>query len=355
MINIENKPLQEMASALENVIGGKFTNLNSLMNTAGIDFVFEFATEQGKWLVPVEVKKQAYPRDIKYAIWGFDDFRQKHPRNSNIVPIFVAELISEGAKELLKRHEIGYYELGGTFFIKHKQTHIDIQKPRKRTTKIGIVDLFSGARERVVHALLQSQGKWFSGEELSELSGTSAFTVSGVLKELELREWLVKSSEGGRSRRRRLKNPSELLNAWVEATKKHQKNKFYGYLFASDAIDCVRKIERKASNSTNEISWALTGSLAANQTSPLLTGVNVAEIIVPLDSAEQFIQSTGIQYADKGYNVVVQEWAPAGLQFIRDDEEFPIASNFVQYLSLLDGKGRNAELAEQFRRDILEI
>lgn len=355
MIHKENKPLQDMISTLESTLEGKIIDLSYPSDDTGIDFVFEIGTAQGKWIVPVEVKKQAYPRDVKHAIWGFDEFCRKHNHKQNVVPIFVAELISEGAREVLKDNNIGYYELSGTFFIKHKQTLIDIQRPRKRVTKTGVVDLFSGAREMVVHALLQSHGEWFSGEELSDLSDTSAYTVSGVLKELELREWLVKSSEGGRSQRRKLTNPSALLNSWAEATKKRKKNKFYGYLFASDSVDCVKKIERKASHFAEEINWAITGALAANQASPLLTGINVAEIIVPLDKAELFTQSTGIKYAEKGYNVIVHEWAAAGLQFIKTENDFPIASNFIQYLSLLDGKGRNAELAEQFRREILEI
>lgn len=40
--------------------------------------------------------------------------------------------------------------------------------------------------------------------------------------------------------------------------------------------------------------------------------------------------------------------SPAALQFIRHENNIPVASNFIQYLSLLDGKGRNAELAELF-------
>jgi len=64
---------------------------------------------------------------------------------------------------------------------------------------------------------------------------------------------------------------------------------------------------------------------------------------------------TGIKRAEKGYNVVVHECPPAALQFIRYENNIPVASDFIQYLSLLDGKGRNAELAELFRLNILEI
>lgn len=355
MIHIENKALRDMVSALESLLEGRLIDVRSFPEDTGVDFVVEIDTIQGKWIMPVEVKKQAYPRDIRQAVWGFDEFRRKNDLMKNIVPVFVAELISEGAREMLKAHNIGYYELSGTFFIRHNHMLIDIQRPRKRTTKAGVVDLFSGARERVVHALLQSHGMWFSGEELSELSGTSAYTVSGVLRELELREWIVKSREGGRSQRRRLTHPGDLLDAWADATRRRKKHKIHGYLFAADVVDCIKKIQRKAGGFDEDITWAVTGALAANQASPLLTGVNVAEIIVPLDKAELFTRSAGIKYAEKGYNIIVHEWAGAGLQFIKTENDFPVASNFIQYLSLLDGKGRNAELAEQFRRDILEI
>lgn len=96
-----------------------------------------------------------------------------------------------------------------------------------------------------------------------------------------MREWLDKTSEGGRSQRRRLINPAAFLNAWSEATRQRENRAFYGYLFAPDAMDCVRKIERKVSDADGDINWALTGALPVNQAMPLLTGVNVAEIIVP--------------------------------------------------------------------------
>ncbi|ANM78327.1 hypothetical protein SENE111051_13635 [Serratia nematodiphila] len=355
MIQSENKLLQDVVSTLESILEARIKKWSGLPGDDGIDCVLEVRGIQGVWIMPVEVKKQAYPRDIRQAIWRIEEFCQKNANEPDIVPIFVAELISEGAREMLKKHDVGYYEMGGTLFIKHKQSIIDIQKPRKRAAKRGSGDLFTGAREMVVHALLQSKGKWFSGEELSERSGTSAYTVSGVLRELEMREWLDKTSEGGRSQRRRLVNPGALLNAWSEATRQRENRALYGYLFAPDAVDCVRKIERKVSHADGDINWVLTGALPANQATPLLTGVNVAEIIVPLGSAELFTQLTGIKRAEKGYNVVVHECAPAALQFINYENNIPVASDFIQYLSLLDGKGRNAELAEQFRREILEI
>lgn len=355
MIQSENKLLQDVASTLESILEARIKKLSGLPGDEGIDCVLEVRGIQGVWIMPVEVRKQAYPRDIRQAIWKIGEFCQKNASNPDIVPIFVAELISDGARKMLKEHDIGYYEMGGTLFIKNKQSLIDIQKPRKRAAKRGSSDLFTDAREMVVHALLQSQGKWFSGEELSERSGTSAYTVSGVLRELEMREWLEKTSEGGRLQRRRLINPGALLNAWSKACMERDNRALYGYLFAPDAVDCVRKIERKVNLADGDIRWVLTGALPANQATPLLTGVNVAEIIVPHGSAELFIQLTGIKRAEKGYNVVVHECAPAALQFINYENNIPVASEFIQYLSLLDGKGRNAELAEQFRREILEI
>ncbi|EIV2084537.1 hypothetical protein ORL97_17455 [Klebsiella michiganensis] len=358
MANVENKLVQEMIEALESLLEGKVTLLRegSFARDDGIDYVFSVDTEHGKWIVPVETRKQAYPRDIMHALWGFKIFYKEYKHATNVVPMFVADLISEGAREFLRENKIGYYELGGTLFIKHKHILIDVQRPRKKNASSGVIDLFSDAREMVVHALLQSHGQWFSGEELSALSGTSSYTVSGVLKELERREWIEKTSEGGRAQRRRLIQPGNLLDSWVDAIKLRKKKKFYGYFFASDPVDCVKKIEQRVRKSNEKLDWALTGALAANHASPLLTGVNVAEIIVPVDKVDMFAESTGIKYAEKGYNVIVNEWAPAGMQFIKDDNEgFPVASDFIQYLSLLDGKGRNAELAEQFRREILEI
>lgn len=344
--------LQVLTSINGIVINEKYEVTNQ--KDAGVDLVIQARGLNENWTIPVAVKKQVYPRDLRHALWAFEKFKAENAANTHIVPMFIADFISEGARVLLKSHGTGFYDSSGSFYLNKNQYLIDIQRSHLPGKRTDAIDLFTDAREMVIHALLQNRGEWFSGEELSHFSQTSSFTVSGVLRELELREWVVKSKEGGRLQRRRLVEPGALLDAWAEARRKKILRKEYGYLFASDADQVAKKIEKKAGKDVN-FRWAFTGALIANETSPLLTGVNVVDIVLPAEYAEKFLDITGIKRAAEGYNIVLNCHSGASLQFLKQRGEAWVTSDIIQYLDLLDGRGRNAELAAQFRRNILEI
>jgi hypothetical protein len=354
--HLKNKLIDDFLNIIGSINGVTIVEKNDVSGTAdtGIDIVIEARVQGGRWVIPVEVKKLAYPRDLRQTIWNFDRFREAHTDNRQVVPVFIADFISEGARDTLKSHGVGFYDSSGSFYLNKNQYLIDIQRPHLTTKKTEAIDLFTDAREMVIHALLQHRGAWFSGEELSSLSETSSFTVSGVLRELELREWVVKSGEGGRLQRRRLVEPGALLDAWAEARRKRTSRRDYGYLFASDAHLLAKKIEKKMGGEA-KFSWAFTGALAANETSPLLTGINIVDIVLPTEYVEEFIGITGIKRADEGYNVVLHCRSGTSLQFLKPYGDAWVTSDIIQYLDLLDGRGRNAELATQFRRHILEI
>jgi predicted metal-binding protein len=62
--------------------------------------------------------------------------------------------------------------------------------------------------------------------------------------------------------------------------------------------------------------------------------------------------------AEKGPNVVLIERSGASWLFPDTHPERPgskFVSRFIQYLDLLDGVGRNKELAREFRRAVLNI
>ena len=67
-------------------------------------------------------------------------------------------------------------------------------------------------------------------------------------------------------------------------------------------------------------------------------------------------EQAGLKPADKGFNVVLVEREGASLLFTQTHPEMAgarFASRFIQYLDLLDGYGRNKELAVEFRCDAL--
>ncbi|EPL15418.1 type IV toxin-antitoxin system AbiEi family antitoxin [Pseudomonas sp. CF161] len=320
-----------------------------------VDLLLKIATPSGTWEMPIELKRVVYPRDVRQAVWVLDGYRSA-PTDNAIVPMLLAEQLSYGAREELIRRGIGFYDASGSLYLHHDKWLVNIDRKPKTSPKQRTISLFTGSREMVIHALLQSKGDWLTGLALSELSKTSSFTVSTVLQELERLEW-VESEGKGRQLRRRLSKPGDLLDAWVEAWQKRKENKTKWYFFCPKPGQLLNQISYRAEAAGYDIEWAITGAIAANAISPLLTQTNTAELQVTPGRIEEMAHIIGLKPAEKGTNVVLIERSGSSMLFRQRLEGYEgwFASPFVQYLDLLDGRGRNAELAAQFRQDILKV
>lgn len=345
--------------SFQSATGAKILNKKNARSPAnGIDLLLTIKSPGGTWNVAVAVKRVVYPRDIRDALWVFERYRieNEHKRNETFIPLVIAEKISQGAREELKDQGAGYYDTSGSLYFRHDQWLINIDRPATASAqKKQRAPLFAGAKEMVVHALLHKRGEWFTGLELAKISETSVFTVSSVLRELELREW-VESEGKGRLLRRRLSRPGDLLDAWVEVWQKRKENKSSWYFFSSDPKKLLDSLALKTERARIG-DWAFTGAIAANYMSPLLTHVDVAELETLPGTHAQFAEALGLKPAEKGSNVVLIERSGAGMLFRRPHPESGgwLASEFIQYLDLHDGRGRNEELATQLRQDILKV
>ncbi|WP_099736285.1 hypothetical protein [Comamonas sp. 26] len=62
--------------------------------------------------------------------------------------------------------------------------------------------------------------------------------------------------------------------------------------------------------------------------------------------------------ADMGANIVMVESVGGSLMFrdeCQDRADLHLSSRFIQYLDLMEGYGRNKELAEEFRHKVLKM
>lgn len=317
-------------------------------------------TPEGDWPLVFSIKKEAYPRDIKDAMWDLQGHQSRTRKSSDLVPILLAEHISKGARDELRSRGMSFFDASGTLFFKHRNWLINIERG-KSTTK-GTpreVDVFKGSREKIIHTLLHMERGWFHGQQVVELSQTSGATVSNLLQELERLGW-VESQGEGRHRVRRLIRPTELLDAWAEAWVQRKQPTSRWYFFCQNPKRLVEELTSNVSRDSRDqrdgVAMAFTGAIAANRLSPLLTHVDIAEIIVPT-KADRVADRLGLKPAEKGANVVLIERSGASglFQEYSPTEQAWFASPFIQYLDLLNGRGRNAELAAQFREDILRV
>ena len=358
------KDLREaLPSAVATSTGGRVVavSLSSLGPSTRPLLRFEIEHPQGKRYFVAEVLHSGYPRDIRDAAWRLSDRPADLP--DKWITMVAAPHLSDGAREELRRRGIGYFDGSGSLFLRDEHWLIDIQREAKKIPRQSGT-LFSESREMVVHALLNRAYQWVTGAELAKAAKTSQFTCSIVLQELERQE-LVESVGSGRTVRRRLRAPAALLDAWAAAWTARKQSRRQGYVFALHPERLAEQIARSLKDASAAHPWAFTGAIAANLHSPMLTAVDVAELIVPAGSEDYFATTLGMEPADVGGNVVLIARDGASMLFagehVRTNAStgetlrIPLASPFIQYLDLLDGKRRNKEMAarllEEFKSE----
>ncbi|RKP46147.1 type IV toxin-antitoxin system AbiEi family antitoxin [Pararobbsia silviterrae] len=346
---------REMAAALDSALrdatAGHLTTrhvANSSAKHSLVDVVVELAAGDMPVEVAVEVIRFAYPRDVQRAVWKLDEYKRVSERPEDLMLFVAAESLSPGAKALLRRHGIGYFERNGNLFLRWRDWLINIERPNLPSIKTEALSLFTDSRERVIHALLIHRNEWITAAHLADITGTSPYTCSVVLQELERREWCESSTGAGRLRLRRLSAPRALLDAWAEhwTRRTHHRSRWYAFVEHGDQL--LARLTDQIEKANLPLDWAFTGAAAANAYAPLLTGVDSAAMIVPPGSAETLAHAIGLRPADKGGNVTLVERDGASLLFRQPRSAYGacFASPFVLYLDLLDGRGRNKELAQ---------
>lgn len=303
--------------------------------------------------IAVEIIRHAYPRDIRQVVWRLEEYKLASDRQQNLITLVAAESLSPGAKDVLRQRGIGYFERNGSVYLNWRQWLINIERPGTASAKKDATALFTAAREMVVHALLKHRNEWLTGGELAAMAETSSYTCSVVLQELERREW-CESSGAGRTLRRRLTQPGQLLDAWAEQWTRRKELRSRWYVFPTRPNALLMQLTDQIDQAGISFPWAFSGTAAANVFAPLLTGVDTAEIIVPPGQGEPLAKALNLKPADKGANVTLVERDGASLLFRDRHPEYRsyFASPFILYLDLLDGRGRNKELAQHVREEL---
>lgn len=250
---------------------------------------------------------------------------------------------------------MAYFEASGTFYLRHKEWLIDIERPSKPAQRRSALELFTGAREQVILALLVERHRFRSGLELAELSKTSTYTVSTVLAELDRREW-IESEGSGRTLRRKLSRPSELFDAWAQAwhQRKELKTKWFAYVPNSNNL--VEQLASRMNNSDRDEA-VFTGAAAGNMVEQHLTRTDTADIIILPGESDQYAAALNLKPAEKGGNVTLIERSGASMLFtnLHGSSGVRIANTFILCLDLQDGKGRNKELSLELRHNHLKV
>lgn len=146
-----------------------------------------------------------------------------------------------------------------------------------------------------------------------------------------------------------------MLDAW--AAQWHSRNTSVSrwYRWSASTEDTLRLINQRVGDRSGIL---LTGAAAANQITPWLTSIDRVDLIVPPGSTDDIALALELKPAEQGSNFTLIERSGASTLFTQPGQaNVPLsqASPYILYLDLLDGRGRNKELAQHLRETLLKI
>jgi hypothetical protein len=300
--------------------------------------------------VLVEVKRHAYPRDIERVRMQVAKLAGGDAHFDQVM--VWADTLSEGARKSLEASGIGYFDASGSLSIRLGMRQVLIDRPPLKPNWKDVGSLFTPEREKVLHALLLHWDAWRTGTDLAGGSGASPNTVSVLMRELEKRG-MVQSEGNGRSVRRQLLDPGELLDTWADDWESKKVSKPRWFAFTQNPAS-LGEVLAKRMGEGQRSDWAFTGQYAANSLTRLLTAVSGYDLIVPVGATAAIVEHLGLKRADKGFNVTLHECDEFALQHRLDLADRPgrFASPVVQYLELANAGGRSRELAAALKSQL---
>ena len=302
----------------------------------------------------IEVKKTFYPRDVRLALWQFQEFARKRPQlaeGRQAVPVLVAQSISPGAKDLLRDERVGYYDSGGSLFLPARKFYVYVDRPPPKTLSKSIRSLFSGRRAQVLHALLMHHGEWFGVKKIADQARVSPATASQVLTNLERFDWVVSRGKGP-TKERHLRQPGALLDAWGKQLEVMRHPAMRRYFVPSvSAEELVPKFARVCADDKAE--YAITHEVAGQRYAPFLSIVSQVRCrLMAGAAADGVLTALDAHRVDQGANLAIIEVESSGELLFRELVDGTwLASPIQVYLDLMRSEGRARELANHLRQE----
>lgn len=303
----------------------------------------------------VEVKKSAFPRDVREFLWQLKQsgaYRGPVGPQRRAVPLLAAESISTGAKQLLRDERVGYFDTGGSLFLPARGAYILIEKPTPKTLAKAVRSFFTGRRSQVLHAMLHRPREWFGVKELAEEAMVSPATASETLSALERFDWVIARGQGP-AKERCLTEPGALLDAWSRQTATQRQPTTMRRYFVP-GVSAEKLLGRVAQAcDAHDAEYAVTYEAAAQCYAPFLSSLSQVRCrLLGSSAADAAIGDLDARVVNEGANLVVIEAKSHGDFLFRERVGSAWLASPVQvYLDLLRGEGRAKEMAEHLRKE----
>jgi hypothetical protein len=299
----------------------------------------------------IEIKKTVYPRDVLNFLGKVRRVDQFDSQGGRVVPMLAAVSISTGAKELLLKEQIGYFDTGGSLYIPAEGAYVYIDKPPPKSLKKRVSTLFKGKRAQVLHALLLHKDEWFGVKSLSALAQVSPATASDTLSALDRFDW-VESKGLGPAKERKLTKPGEVLDEWIRQRPSASTER--NYFVSAPGVESLISRFVEACQEHNTI-YALTREAAAQMYAPFLSSILRLACRMPENEmTKAVLTSLGARLVNEGANFTVIETTSQSIDLFREQiNSVWLASPVQVYLDLQERSGRSKELAQHLRQERL--
>lgn len=349
--------VEKLTEALADIAGGEPPTVYSPKEIGGQhrpDAILEVSLDGRPYRLVMDFKQSVFPRDAREALWRLrSSLSREGMADREAVPVLAAESISPGARDLLRRERVGYFDGDGNLFIAARGLYLRLDKPESRKQSRAVNNVFSGQRAQVLHAVWGRERDWFGVHEIAERAGVSPATASVTLAALERREW-VEARGSGPSKERRLANPGALLDSWAayQSSAKPKAVRHY-YVRSAAYADLQRRLD-DASERTG-VRYELAGVSAGQVHAPYLSGVSqVACRATGGKPLQAMLEEVGARPVREGWNLGVQELrADDQLRFRQRIGDLWVADPLQAYLDLLQSGGRAKEMAQHLRAEKL--
>lgn len=302
----------------------------------------------------VEIKRSGHPRDAREAAYQLSRYVTATSHGRSDLPVLVAPSISKAARELLRAEGIGYFDSGGSLYLKANGVLVLIDRPVGKTARKAANALFTGRRALALQAAWAFGDQPFGVNEIAKRAQVSPATASEALTALDRQDWTV-SFGSGPSKTRRLINRRAMLDAWTEhqSRLKPQTIKRY-YVAGLDVGGLLSRLDDVAEE--EDCRYALTGEIAAQIHSPYLS--SVSQILCRLEGGrkgEAVLSRLEARPVREGWNLgVIEAGSAADFATATDDRGVWLASPLQTYLDLVRSGDRARTFADHLRTEKLE-
>lgn len=353
------KLIDQFVAALANVPGVSASvsdpsGGNPLAVAHGADALVHISCKGKELYALAEAKRSGYPRDIHRPMQRLreESAALGQRTGSEVVPVFVVEAMSPGARDLLTAEEFGYFDSGGSLHLPAAGLYLHVDRPAPKLEKRSSRSLFSAARAQVAHALLLHPSPFYSVQEIAALAQVSPATASQTLDELERHDWVAAKGKGPH-KVRQLHSPASLLDAWVRAHANERPpavERFFVPVHRGERILPQFASLAEQHGVDYEISFEVAAELFAKH----LTSDGPLRVRTRGGNLTGVLDALGAQSVQKGANFALIDGSQRGdLAFRQRVGDLYVASPVRIYLDLMQSDGRGPDLAAHFRQEIL--